>query len=586
MPNDPSHDPGPRDDSEHRPEPIPARMLNEYVYCPRLYHLEYVQREWAESADTLAGVRDHRRVDVPKGDLPSAIEVAGYDGEARSVELEAPEAGIVAKLDLVELRDGTAVPVDYKHGRAPSEEIGVWEPDRIQVGAQALILRENGYRCDEAVVYYVASRRRVAIPVDDVLMADVRRVIEQARAAATAETVPPPLVDSPKCPRCSLVGICLPDETNALLEGEPGSEEDDATDDPDADAGSSSRAGTPIRRLYPTRDEALPLYVQSAGSRVGKDGEVLSVVDREGAKTKVRLIDVSQVALFGNVQISSSAISALSKRDVPICHFGFGGWFVGITHGIGPRNARVRVPQYRHAASPEMCLALARGFVVRKIKNCRTLLRRNGRDVDRSVLDDLERTASAAAKASSLDSLLGFEGTAARTYFGAFSSMLKGTDVSAFDLQARNRRPPRDPINALLSLAYSVLSRDWTIALLSVGLDPFLGFYHQPRNGRAALALDLMEEFRPLIGDSVVIQVVNNGEVAGDDFVRRGPAVALNDSGRKKFFLAYERRMAQEVRHPLFGYELSYRRLLEVQARLFARHLTGELPSYDGIRTR
>ena len=119
-----------------------------------------------------------------------------------------------------------------------------------------------------------------------------------------------------------------------------------------------------------------------------------------------------------------------------------------------------------------------------------------------------------------------------------------------------------------------------------MGLDPFLGFYHRPRHGRAALALDLMEEFRPLIADSVVLQCVNNGEIAPRDFIRRGSAVSLTDEARKKFFQAYERRMSHLVRHPLFGYRVSYRRLLEVQARLFARHLTGELPTYDGFRTR
>lgn len=552
------------------PELLPARMLNEFVYCPRLFHLECVQKEWSESADTLAGSHEHRRVDKEGGDLPPPDEVAGKAGAARSITLTAPRAGIIAKLDMVELDDGAAVPVDYKHGRAPEGERDVWDTDRIQIGAQALTLIENGYRCEEGVVYYVASRRRVAIAIDEGLLNEVREVAERARASLSASDPPPPLVDSPKCPRCSLVGICLPDETNSLARRENGTD------------------GEPeVRRLYPARDDALPLYVQAQGARLGKTGDELEISDREERSVRVRLLDVSQVSLFGNVHVSAPALAELLERGVPVCHFSYGGWFRGITQGIGQRNCYLKLSQYEAMRDEALRLRLARGFVERKIRNCRTLLRRNAAELDPRVLTSLERSAGDAGRAESLESLLGIEGAAAREYFGSFARMLKGgTRGFEFDFSGRNRRPPRDPLNALLSLAYSVLSRDWTVALLAANLDPFLGFFHQPRHGRAALALDLMEEFRPLIADSVVIQVINNGEVQPEDFVRRGPAVALSNSGRKKFFLGYERRMAQLVRHPAFGYRLSYRRLLEVQARLFGRHLGGEVPFYDGFRTR
>lgn len=551
------------------PELLPARMLNEYVYCPRLFHLEWVQKEWAGNADTIAGTFAHRRVDVAGGQLPSPEELVGREAEVRSVELSAPGSGIVAKLDLLELRDGFVVPVDYKKGKAPDPERvpgGIWDADRVQLGAQALVLIENGYRCVEAVVYYGGSRRRVSLVVDQGLLDEVRDVARRARAASADPSPPPPLRDSPKCPRCSLVGICLPDETREVTEDRPAE----------------------IRLLYPARDDALPLHVQAQGARLGKSGDQLEIVDRDGGKHRARLLDVSQVSVFGNVQVTAAALGELLRRGIPVCHFSYGGWFQGITHAIGPRNCHVRVRQFEQAREPERCLAIARGFVERKIRNCRTLLRRNAPTVEEKTLDALEQLAGAATRAGSLDSLLGVEGAAARAYFGAFGTMLKADELdgAAFDFTLRNRRPPKDPVNALLSLAYSVLSRDWTVVLLSVGLDPFLGFYHQPRFGRAALALDLMEEFRPLVADSVVIQVINNGEVRPSDFLRRGPAVALTDGGRRKFFLAYERRMSHLVRHPRFGYQVSYRRLMEVQARLFARHLAGELPEYEGFRTR
>jgi CRISPR-associated endonuclease Cas1 len=150
----------------------------------------------------------------------------------------------------------------------------------------------------------------------------------------------------------------------------------------------------------------------------------------------------------------------------------------------------------------------------------------------------------------------------------------------------RNRRPPKDPINALLSFAYSMLTREWTVALSAVGLDPYLGFYHQPRFGRPALSLDMMEPFRPLIADSTVLMAVNNGEVRPTDFLRAAGSCNLNDSGRKRFIAAFERRMAQEVAHPIFRYRLSYRRLLEVQARLLVRFLCREIPDYPNFLTR
>ena len=159
-------------------------------------------------------------------------------------------------------------------------------------------------------------------------------------------------------------------------------------------------------------------------------------------------------------------------------------------------------------------------------------------------------------------------------------------DSLRFQFDKRNRRPPADPVNALLSYGYALLAKSWTIVLSAVGLDPYRGFYHQPRYGRPALALDMMEPFRPLIADSSVIQAINNGEVRPSDFISAAGSVALTEDGRKRFIGTFERRMSQEVTHPLFGYKVSYRRLLELQARLLCRHLLGEIPEYPNFNTR
>ena len=226
-----------------------------------------------------------------------------------------------------------------------------------------------------------------------------------------------------------------------------------------------------------------------------------------------------------------------------------------------------------------------------KIQNCRTLLRRNWKRTDSSqpVLIDLKSDTLRVARAASLPELLGVEGTAAARYFRSFGAMLQAaaTDAEcAFDFKTRNRRPPTDPVNALLSFAYSLLVRSWTVTLTAVGFDAYRGFYHQPRYGRPALALDLMEPFRPLVADSVVVQALNNGEVRPIDFKTVAGSVNLSAEGRRRFIATFERRLGHEVVHPLFGYRISYRRLMEMQARLLGRFLLGELPEYPNFTTR
>lgn len=390
---------------------------------------------------------------------------------------------------------------------------------------------------------------------------------ELRRPCTSSLTLGTPTLCSPKCPRCSLVGICLPDEINSLR----------ARDDAGA-----------VRQLVPARDDALPLYIQSAGARVGKRGDELTVELRDGTRERARIGDTSHVALFGNVQISTQALQELCARGIAVSYLSAGGWLYGVTRGMDHKNTELRRLQFAVAADPARCLALARRFTVVKIRNARTLVRRNAEAAAVRALDRLKELVEAAESASSLESLLSIEGTAARVYFDAFSTMLRPPDEAdrmAFDFDGRNRRPPRDPINALLSFGYAMLAKDVVVTLIAVGFDPFLGFYHQPRYGRPALALDLMEEFRPLIVDSVVLGAVNTGAIKRGDFIARG-GVALTPAGRSACLRAYERRMDELVSHPVFGYRISYRRVLEVQVRLLARHLAGELAEYPPFVTR
>ena len=252
---------------------------------------------------------------------------------------------------------------------------------------------------------------------------------------------------------------------------------------------------------------------------------------------------------------------------------------------MGHKNVELRCRQYLGAMTPDTAWPIARQMVFGKIKNCRTMLRRNHREPASPILAELDRLADRARTASSLDTLLGIEGAAARTYFSEFPGMIKAKDLSC-DFRGRNRRPPRDPVNAVLSFLYGMLIKQAMVTALTVGFDPYLGFYHQPRYGKPALALDLVEEFRPLIADSVCLSLINNGELGPEHFITRGDAAALTQNGRRKVIESYERRMDTLVTHPRFGYAVSYRRILEIQARLLSRHLLGELPADPVFRTR
>ena len=315
----------------------------------------------------------------------------------------------------------------------------------------------------------------------------------------------------------------------------------------------------------------------------------MQVKEKDAIRQEVRLNEVCQVNLMGNIQISTQAIQALCNAEVPVCYFSQGGWFYGVTSGLTTKNVFLRQSQFRLATEEWFALRLARKLVAGKIRNQRVMLMRNHEEPPKLVLEQMREMAERAEESVSLEELLGIEGNGARLYFGAFAGMVKQESVGSelgFDFTTRNRRPPRDPVNALLSLAYSLLSKDLTVACAAVGFDPMMGFYHQPRFGRPALALDLMEPFRPLIAESAVFNAINTRMVTPKDFVRAGRAVALTAGGRRGFFQAYEARMDTLVTHPIFGYQVSYRRLLEVQARLLAKVLEGELDEYAVFVTR
>ncbi|WP_373199341.1 CRISPR-associated endonuclease Cas4g/Cas1g [Mycobacterium marinum] len=541
---------------------LPARMVNEFVYCPRLFYLEWVEGRFADSDDTRVGKQVHRRVDTETGAAPLPEE--GELDAARSVMLSSQELGVIAKIDMIEGIDGSVVPIDYKKGE-PQADGTPWLSDEVQACIQGIVLRHNGYQCDRAELYYATTRRRVSVELTLDRLARVADIVATARNVAQQSAAPLPLVNSPKCIRCSLVGLCLPDEVNALL----------------------ARQSQPPRRLVPRDPDQRPVYVTEPGSFVGVRSARLEVTRDKEKIASFRLIDVQQLVVFGRVQVSTQALHECFAREIPVMWMSTGGWLQGFA--VGQLSRYVEVRRRQTAAHAQGGNGLAQHMIAGKIGNCRTLLRRNARADVVATVAALKQLSADARECDNFATLLGVEGTAARLYFAEFPKML--SDACAefggqFSALGRNRRPPQDPLNALLSFCYSMLTKDLVAVIVGVGLDPYLGVFHRSRFGRPALALDLAEEFRPLIADSVVIGLLNNGVIGRRDFVKRGGAVALTSRGRKTVLKAYERRLETKIRHPVFGYQISYRRVLDVQARLLAAVLVGELPDYVPMVTR
>lgn len=563
--------PGERNESVTAP--IPARIINEYVYCPRLAYMMWEQGEFAHNADTVEGAIRHKRVDKMSGMLPEEEDCAEKI-HASSVYLTSERLGITAKIDIVEgSRDGVQ-PVDYKKGCRPHVAAGAYDPERAQLCAQGLLLEEHGFKSKHGFLYFAGSKERVKVEFDESLIALTLNSIRELQAFAHRDSPPQPHADSPKCIRCSLVGICLPDEIGFINHTIP-----------------------EVRPIFSKTEEGLPLYVQSPGSYLKKDGDQIVIEEKGERIADARYMDISQVVLFGHSGISTPALHECFRRDIPVTFMSYGGWFIGHTVGTGQKNVMSRTLQYQASFNAETCLRLSRRLVAGKIHNCRTLVRRNWKASDgeepskapAAILQTLKNDISLAARAESIAELLGVEGNAARTYFKNFPGMIAPNcrgETTGFDFEKRNRRPPKDRVNALLSFAYALLTREWTVILSAVGLDPYRGLYHQLRHGRPALALDMMEPFRPIVADSVVLTVINTGEIKTNDFVNSATACNLKPAGRRRFIAAFERRMSQEVIHPIFKYRISYRRLFEVQARLLIRYLGGEISRYPNFLTR
>ncbi|MBI2925088.1 MAG: CRISPR-associated endonuclease Cas1 [Verrucomicrobia bacterium] len=584
--------------------PMPVRRLHNFIYCPRLFYFQWVENIFQENADTVAGSHVHRNVDAPSK-LEDAKELGLPEGaKLRSLRLESEALGLIGVVDIVEGGPDGAEIIDYKKGsarRGAEGEREAKEPDAIQVAAHALLLGEQGVKVARGAIYYAADKRRVLVELGEELFARVRRTIEEARSVAASGRCPPPLKNDARCLYCSAYPICLPNETLWWSKRRKPSETDaqiqfafiaqteDAVRDRILEAldfAAESGKGPPtLEPPRPEHDDGEVLVVQTPGAQIGQRGDQLLVSVKGEDVRKIPGQQVRAIYCYGAVQITAQAVETCLDLGIDVSYFSPAGRFLGLLRALPASGVDARRGQYRLFELPGVRLQLAREVIRAKIHNQRVMLMRNG-DVPERVLKLMVGFRDATERAHDMTELLGIEGTAAALYFERFESMLKQREDWKFDWRGRNRRPPRDPVNALLSLGYSMLAKELTGVCHAVGLDPFLGFMHQPRYGRPALALDLMEEFRPLVADSVAISLVNRGELGPEDFIRSANGTFLNDAGRKRFWEAWFRRLDTEVSHPEFEYKMAYRRMLEVQARQLWRFVRGEAAAYHGFTTR
>lgn len=336
------------------------------------------------------------------------------------------------------------------------------------------------------------------------------------------------------------------------------------------------------------------LYLTEQRAIVQKDADTLVVRIPEDAqsgqkarKVEVPLLKLDRVVVVGDVTLTMPVIHALLENGVDLCLLSYHGRFRGRFSAEFSKNAPLRIAQHRAALDPTRTLELARRFVVGKLTNMRVGLLRFNRKIGDPEIDTavgrLHDAIGRAEEAESLDALRGHEGAASAAYFQVFGNLIRAGD---FSFTKRTRRPPTDPVNTLLSFGYALLTADVSTAVSLVGLDPYVGFLHVAVYGRPALALDLMEEFRPLIVDSVVLRILNTREIQPRDFVEELGAFRLTDDARKRFLLQYEARLNDEITHPTFAYKATYRRCLELQVRLLAKVLSGEIPDYPEFVTR
>jgi CRISPR-associated protein Cas1 len=541
--------------------PVRVMALHALAYCQRLFYLEEVEEIRVADASVFAG-----------RELHAGLE-ADEESEAVSIELTSETLGLTGKVDSLKRRDGSYLPYEHKRGkpaRATDGAAEAWPSDRLQVIAYAVLLEEAfGQPIGEGRIRYHAANVTVRVPIDDAARAELREAIATARRLRESVERPPIAANERLCARCSLAPVCLPEEVRQER-------------DPEHD---------PVRLFPPDRDGAT-LHVVSQGAHVGRSGESVVIKPRDGPESKHPSRGIDTLLLHGFAQASTQVLRLCVEHGIGVHWLTTTGYHTASLVATAGQVQR-RIRQYRALTDEPTCLRLARALTLAKVEGQhRYLLRatRGGDAVRQQLVPHLSAIQDSlrnAANAADRDSLRGHEGTAAVHYFHGLRALL-GEQVSETLRSAmRNRRPPLDRFNALLSYGYGLLHTAVMRAVLAAGLEPALGFFHTPRSAAYPLVLDLMELFRVPLWDLVVIGSLNRGQWDPDaDFAVSKAKVWLSDPGRKKSIELFEARLQESWKHPVLNYSLSYMRTIELEARLLEKEWTGEPGLFARSRLR
>lgn len=546
--------------------PLRVMALHALLYCERLFYLEEVEEIRVADAAVYAGREMHE-----------SLAADDDAGDWEEVDLASAALGIFGKVDCLKRRDGQLVPYEHKRGRCrrnADDRPEAWPTDRVQAGAYAMLLEEAiGKQVPEARVRYHKDNVTVRVPVDEALRAEVRTAVARARALRQTLERPPVTENEKLCRRCSLAPVCLPEEVRQ-------------DEDPTHQA----------VRLFPPDDQRTSLHVLSDGATVGRSGDRFVVRPREGEgeESKHASHEVAAVVLHGSNQITTQAIRLCVERDVAVHWVSGGGRHIAsLTSSVGRVQRRIR--QYQALADEQVRLRLAKQLVRAKVEGQHRYLLRATRGADNAqdrntIRPDLLSISSAlagVASATNLDVLRGHEGDAAVHYFAGLRTAVSDEVPEPLRYAGRSRRPTLDRFSAILNFGYALLETAVMRALLAVGLEPALGFYHTPRSAAHPLVLDLMELFRCPLWDLVVIGSLNRGQwYPGDDFVVTRAKVWLSDAGRRKAIGLFEDRLRETWKHPVVNYSLSYARTIELEARLLEKEWTGEPGLFARLRLR
>ena len=530
---------------------IRVSALHALAYCRRLFYLEEVEELYTQDAAIFAGRRLHTELEKQEDEVWEELF------------LESEELGLRGRLDALRTRDGQTIPYEHKRGychRDENKQPQAWESDKLQILAYALLLEfALGITVKEGRIRYHTDNILIHVPLDHSGRESVHQAIKEARNLRESAYRPPVTENERLCARCSLAPVCLPEEARLTHDKE----------------------WQPIR-LFPEDDERLIIHILEPGALVGKTGSQIKINRRNQPIENIPASQIGQLVLHSFSQISTQALYFCAHQDIGIHFISGGGRYVGsFDNRRGSIQRRIR--QYTALSDPAFCLELARKLVLCRGQGQRKFLMRGTRgrtqvpeNLHKSIAQ-IKTMLKQIPQAKSLESLLGLEGNIAASYFSALPHLIVPNVADELYFNGRNRRPPKDRFNALLSFGYALVLKDVMNAILTVGLEGALGFYHQPRSQAAPLALDLLEIFRVPLVDMTVMYSINRGQWhPKEDFETRREQVWLSEPGKRKFVELYERRKRETWKHPVTGYSLTYRRLFELEVRLLEKEWSGE----------